>query len=82
MTVMIIFFFLSNFFLLNMVIAAVLQGYDQESKAENHKLSGEEHEIFRRMWEEYDPHGTQLISTHQYKDFLSKIKGRMGVSSN
>lgn len=80
--VLLMYYVLSNSFLLNMIIASILQGYMEETKAESLKLGGDNLIKFQELWAEYDPDGSGLIKADRMLDFFTHLKEPMGINQS
>jgi hypothetical protein len=77
---MVVFFTLSAYILLNLLVAIIIDGFGENKDMSEAKVTEEHIEAFREIWAKYDPEGTNTIAYEQLRKFVEEVPYPLGLS--
>ena len=74
----IVFIILCAFVMLNLVIAIILDNFDQSNSEQESPIGPEDMQIYVEKWAEFDPRGTYYIPASKIVDLLQRLPPPLG----
>lgn len=73
---------LVNLIFMNLFIAVILEGYEENKASENRLFKVEARNLFTRVWSEFDPEASGFIPISDLVPFLFKLGAPLGWDSD